>query len=150
MNAMLLIVFALLLAPAEASETKSPAPETSADLARMQGDWMVNSMKVNGLKHEQQEAESLFRTVKDNTYAISRYSHEILRGSFKLDATQTPRTIDSTPANSPDGTVLLGIYEFDGDKLQICNAPPGKPRPKDFAARIGSQHTMTVWERERK
>ena len=90
MNAMLLIISALLLAPAERSNAETPAPESAADLARMQGDWMVTSMKSNGLKHEQQEAESLFRTVKDNTYAISRYSREVARGVFKLDATQTP------------------------------------------------------------
>jgi len=150
MNAMTLILASLLLAPAEVSCPDNVVPETAADLARMQGDWMVATIKSNGLQQPQDEAESLFRTVKDNTYVISRYSREFARGVFKLDATQTPRTIDSTPANSPDGTALLGIYEFDGDKLRVCNAPPGKPRPKDFVARIGSQHTVTLWERERK
>jgi uncharacterized protein (TIGR03067 family) len=122
---------------------------SAADLARMQGDWMVASMKVNGFKQEQQEAEALFRTVKDATFSVSRYTRVLSRGTFKIDATQSPKTIDSTPVNAPNATPLLGIYEFDGDKLRICNAPPGKPRPKDFEARLGSQHSLIVWEPEK-
>jgi len=144
-----LLLSALLWAPAEAVETEQPAPETVADLARMQGDWMVTSMKVNGLKHEQQEAESLFRTIEDDTFTVSRYSRVLNKGTFKLDATQSPRTIDSLVTSTPEPVTLLGIYEYDGDKLRICNALPGNPRPKDFECRIGSKQTLIVWEPER-
>jgi uncharacterized protein (TIGR03067 family) len=71
----------------------------------------------------------------------------MVKGTFKLDATQSPKTIDSVLAGQ-EGKPIPGIYEFDGDKLRICAAPPGKPRPKDFEARLGSQHTLVVWERE--
>jgi uncharacterized protein (TIGR03067 family) len=145
-----LLVSALVWAPAEAVETEQTARDTAADLARMQGDWMVTSMKVNGLKHEQQEAESLFRTIKGENFTVSRYSRVLSRGTFKLDATQSPKTIDSIVTSAPEPLTLLGIYEYDGDKLRICNALPGKPRPKDFGCRIGSQQTLIVWEPEGK
>lgn len=143
MTAIAMLSAALLLA---APGDDAPVQD---DLARMQGDWMVESMKLNGLKHEQTESESLFRTVKGDAYSISRYTRVITEGTFKLDPTQSPKTIDSTPTNTKDGVAMLGIYEFDGDKLRICNAPAGKPRPKDFKCRLGSQHTLIVWEPEK-
>lgn len=123
-------------------------PEAVADVARLQGDWRVVEMKVNGLKHDQTEAESLFRTIEGDEFSVSRYSRAISRGTFKLDATQSPKAIDSLITSAPEPVTLLGIYEFDGEKLRICNAAPGKPRPKDFGCRLGSQQTLIVWERE--
>jgi uncharacterized protein (TIGR03067 family) len=150
MNATIILLAALSFLTFAAPAAEDTTPDTAADLDRMQGDWMVASMKVNGLKHHQEEAESLFRTIKDGTFAVSRYTRVISSGTFELDATQSPRAIDSSITNRPETATLLGIYEFDGDKLRICNAPPGKPRPKDFECRLGSQQTLIEWERERK
>jgi uncharacterized protein (TIGR03067 family) len=123
------------------------AKRSAADLSKMQGNWMMSLMKFNGLKTPEEEVQALFRTVKDSTYNVSRYDREMVKGTFKLDASQSPKTIDSVLAGQ-DGKPIPGIYEFDGEKLRICAAPPGKPRPKDFEARLGSQHTLVVWERE--
>ena len=150
MNATILLLAALSFLPFAAPAVEDPAADTAADLERMQGDWMVSSMKTNGLKNPQEEAESLFRTIKDGTLTVSRYTKVLSSGTFKVDATQSPRAIDSTITNRPEPATVLGIYEFDGDKLRICNAPPGKPRPKDFGCRLGSQQTLIVWEREKK
>jgi uncharacterized protein (TIGR03067 family) len=139
--------FVLILSSAVAYAAEAP-PKTAADGARMQGDWRVVEMKVNGLKHEQTEAESLFRTIEGDRFTVSRYSREISRGTFKLDPTQSPKTIDSLVTSAPEPLTLQGIYEFDGERLRICNALPGKPRPKDFGCRLGSMQTLIVWERE--
>ena len=48
------------------------------------------------------------------------------------------------------GKPILGIYEFDGDKLRICNARPGQPSPKNFDAKQYTGHALIVWEREAK
>lgn len=123
-------------------------PEVAADLARMRGDWMVAEMKQNGIKHPPEDSQSLFRTVDGDKFSVFRYSRKLSEGTFKIDPTKSPKTIDSTFANMLDGPSVQGIYEFDGDKLRICNAPPGKPRPKDFGCRLGSMHTLIVWEPE--
>lgn len=145
MTHLLLTLTVVLSAPT------APAAEdaAAADLRQMQGDWMVATMKVNGKELSADEAQILFRTVEGNQYTVSRFSKPIAGGTFTLDASVTPRTIDSTPAKSKDGTPLLGIYEFDGEKLRICNARPGKPRPKTFKANLLSGHTLIVWEPER-
>ena len=45
---------------------------------------------------------------------------------------------------------LLGIYEFDGEKMKLCFAGPGKERPTAFTSEAGSGQTLTVWVREKK
>jgi uncharacterized protein (TIGR03067 family) len=129
----------------------TPKDDASAqDLKRMQGEWMVVTMVKNGMKIDDDDAQAFFRTVKDDTYTITRYSKTVGKGTFKIDATRRPKTIDSTPAGPADQVrPLLGIYEFAGDTLKICNAPPGKDRPTDFEAKEGSEHTLTVWTREK-
>src|SRR5262245_3126070 len=36
------------------------------------------------------------------------------------------------------GTVMLGIYEFDGDTLKVCFDAEGKKRPTEFKSAPGS------------
>jgi uncharacterized protein (TIGR03067 family) len=130
----------------------APRDDANAvDLKKMQGDWVVVSMVKDGTKIPDDDAQALFRTVKDDTYAVARFSRVIGKGTFKIDATKKPKTIDSTPAGSGDkAPPILGIYELDGDRLKICNAPPGKDRPTDFDAKEGSEHTLIIWQREKK
>jgi uncharacterized protein (TIGR03067 family) len=139
----LLLAIALGLAAADA-----PEDATGKDLERMQGNWMADSVSANGIKWGEDESQALFRTVKEDAYTVARYSKQLSAGTFTIDATQSPKTIDSTPRGAAAGQPVLGIYEFDGEALRICNAQPGKPRPKDFKARIGSNHTLILWIRE--
>jgi uncharacterized protein (TIGR03067 family) len=118
------------------------------DLKRMQGDWMVASMKVNGMKVPDDEAQALFRSVDGQKYTVSHFSKPIGSGTFKIDATKEPKTIDSTPQGKDKP--LLGIYQFDGPSLKICNAAAGKPRPTGFAAGPASEQTLIVWQPETK
>ena len=151
----LLLCFAPSLSALLAGQGAPPPVDTTADanaadLARMQGDWMVASMTVSGMKMPDFEAQSLFRTVTQDQYTVSRYKKVVGRGTFTIDATKNPKTIDSTSAAAADQPPILGIYEFDGMRLKICNASPGKPRPKNFDAQLGSGQTSTVWEPEMK
>jgi len=146
MTSTLILLAAIALGAVDAANPDAQA----ADVKQMQGDWMVRSMKTNGINTPPEEAQALFRTVTGTSYSVSRYSKPIVRGTFKLDAGKSPRTIDSTLMGAANSEPLLGIYEFEGNLLRICNAPPGKPRPADFQAKLGSGHTLTVWEPEMK
>jgi uncharacterized protein (TIGR03067 family) len=145
---LLLLVGASLLLAAD-----QPQDEASKkDLARMQGDWVVVSFVRDGEKIPDDDAQALFRTVKGNEYSVSRYDKVVGTGTFTVDATKKPRTIDSLPRARPGAkaTPLLGIYEFDGEKLRTCYGAPGKDRPTAFESKEGSGWTLTVWEREKK
>jgi uncharacterized protein (TIGR03067 family) len=142
----LLIWAALLPAAADAPATDANAK----DLAKMQGDWMVVSITMGGRKLSNDEAQTLFRTVTGNKYTIFNFNKPISKGTFKIDSTKTPKTIDSTPAGAAKSPPILGIYEFEGDTLKVCNAAPGMPRPTSFDAKEGANHTKIVWQPEKK
>jgi uncharacterized protein (TIGR03067 family) len=142
----LLLLTAVLLVAAD-----KPADANKQDLEKMQGDWGVASQVSDGKKVTDDEAQTLFRTVKGDTYTLCFYDKPIVKGTFTLDATAKPKTIDARPAGSAkDAPPLLGIYEIEGDTYRLCFAPAGKERPKDFACKAGSGHTLTVWKREKK
>jgi uncharacterized protein (TIGR03067 family) len=130
----------------------APREDANAiDLKKMQGDWVVVTMVKDGTKIPDDDAQALFRTVKDDTYSVTRFTKVVGKGTFKIDATKKPKTIDSTPAGPADkAPVIRGIYELDGDTFKACNAPPGKDRPTDFEAKEGSEHTLIIWQREKK
>lgn len=120
------------------------------DLTKMQGDWAAVSMIRDGQRIPDDDAQALFRTVKDDTYAVTRFRKPAGKGTFKIDASKSPRRIDAMPAMPAGAKPLLGIYEWNGEKLRQCLAPPGKDRPREFGAAEGSGHTEIVWEREKK
>jgi uncharacterized protein (TIGR03067 family) len=128
-----------------------PDDVNKKDRERMQGDWVAASQVIDGNKQGDDEAQIIFRTVKDDTYTVSVFEKPIGKGTFTIDATKKPKTIDARPATADkDAPPLLGIYEIDGDTFRACFAGPGKERPKEFESKAGSGHTLTVWKRERK
>jgi uncharacterized protein (TIGR03067 family) len=129
-----------------AGETADPSKQ---DLERMQGDWAAESMIRDGQAFADADAQAFFRTVKGDAYTVYRFSKAAGKGTMKLDANKSPKTVDFVP----DGGKLppiAGIYKLEGDTLTLCYAPPGKPRPATFASDPDSGLTLSVWQREKK
>ncbi len=142
------ILLLVLLFAAGAEEPKNN--DAARDLKRMEGDWAAVSMEVDGVKVPDEDAMAYFRSVKGDQYTVSRYRKVLGKGTIRLDATKKPRAIDALPAGaSGEGKSLLGIYEFDGNKLKLCFARPGSARPTEFASKEDSGHTLTVWQRDK-
>ena len=121
------------------------------DMEKLQGDWAAFSMVRDGMSIPRDDAQAFFRSVKGDKYTVFRYDEAVNKWSFTIDATMKPKTMDVTPEGTDDkAKASLGIYEFDGDKLKVCFAMPGKDRPTEFASKEGSGHALTVWEREKK
>jgi uncharacterized protein (TIGR03067 family) len=138
-----------VLLPAGGDQASAEA--NTGDLAKMQGDWRTVSVIDSGVKVADDEAQTLFRTVSGNQYRLFRFSKPLTQGTFTIDATKRPKTIDVMPtASKGPAKPILGIYEFNGTTLWICNARPGKPRPTDFEPKQGSGNSRVVWEPEKK
>ncbi len=138
----------VLLAAGALATADAPADESKKDLERMQGDWACDSYVVDGMKLPDDDAQAYFRTIKGDTYTVARFQKVLGKGTIKLDASQRPGAIDALPAGRDKP--LLGIYEFDGGRMKLCFAGPGKGRPTAFTSEAGSGHTLTVWVREKK
>jgi uncharacterized protein (TIGR03067 family) len=132
-------------APAFADKEDASAKDREA----MQGDWACESLTRDGMAFPDDDAQSLFRTVKGDSYVVSRFRTKAGSGTFTLDATKTPKEIDIVPDGAKK-VVIKGIYKIDKDELTICHAAPGAKRAAAFASKEGSGDTLTVWKKEKK
>ena len=144
------VTVGLVLAAALGIAASPKEDASKKDLEKMQGDWAAESMERDGMKLDPDDAQAFFRTVKGNSYTVHRYSKKISSGTFRLDATKTPRAIDFMPDFPARGKPILGIYRLEGDKLTLRYPAPGQPRPREFSAKAGTGNTVAVWVREKK
>jgi uncharacterized protein (TIGR03067 family) len=64
---------------------------------------------------------------------------------FVLDSSQEPKAVDFT---TQDGAILRGIYQVDGESLQLCvDFGEGGNRPASFRPEAGN--TLFVMRREK-
>jgi uncharacterized protein (TIGR03067 family) len=141
MKRVLLVVALGLLLGAE-------APDAKKDRDQLQGDWTLASGERDGQPLPEDLVKSLKRTIKGDTFVVSRDDQALAKGTFTLDPSQKPKAIDIKPEGATQP--VRGIYELDGDTFKLCYAAPGEVRPKEFATKAGSGHTLAVWKRAKK
>jgi uncharacterized protein (TIGR03067 family) len=136
---MVAVVFCL------AAEAKDDAKK---DQEKLQGDWTFVSGERDGQPFPEELAQSLKRTMTKDKFTIRNGEEVVSQGTFKLDPSQKPKTIELKVEGSDQP--VHGIYELDGDMFKICYAAPGEERPKKFSTQAGSGHTLGVWKRAKK
>ncbi|HWC96965.1 MAG TPA: TIGR03067 domain-containing protein [Candidatus Sulfopaludibacter sp.] len=115
------------------------------DLKKLQGAWNMMTLEMEG----QQYPTGNSRIVIQGERFVSLNMGAEYEGSFAIDETQTPRTLDLLFDKGPEsGSKSLGIYEVDGDTWKLCLGLTGKSRPKKFAAEKGTGHALEVLQRE--
>jgi uncharacterized protein (TIGR03067 family) len=113
------------------------------DMDALQGKWQITSLTRDG--KDQDVPKDAVRVVKDDKYTVTPRPGVTIEGTFKIDPTAKPKTIDTTPTTGDNkGKTSLGIYEIDGDTLKICWAPAGKDRPTEFKSAEGSGVFLAV------
>jgi len=124
---------------------------TKKDMEKLQGEWMMDSHEFNGEKQKEQIVKDYKRTVKDDHFTVVFGDKTIVEGTFLLDASKKPKTLDIT-LNSGDqkGEKMLGIYELVGDTYKVCIGAPGIDRPTEFVSKPDSSHALTIWKRVKK
>jgi uncharacterized protein (TIGR03067 family) len=121
--------------------------EAKNDLDRFQGNWAVESVIVEGKELPAEVVMSFKMSFKENEYKVL-IGQDKTEGIFRLDDSKNPKTIDIIPDNGPDrGRKQLGIYQFDGDKLKISAAQPGKDRPTNFDTKDKVGYTVMILRR---
>jgi uncharacterized protein (TIGR03067 family) len=114
------------------------------------GKWVIESVTRDGkanaaLKGAVREHADGKYTLTPNAAPTAAKKPEPTTGTYTIDATKTPMTIDMKPKGGTyDGKTLLGIVKVDGDTLTIAFAEPGKDRPKAFESKEGSGVVLAV------
>jgi uncharacterized protein (TIGR03067 family) len=125
------------------------AEEGKKDLDKLQGTWVRVSVERNGKPAPADELKNSKLTLKGDQYTLDD-GKEKRTGTFKLDATKTPKTLDIISASGPNkGKTLKGIYKIEDGTFTYCVAGPGKDRPTEFSAKEGSGHTLLVNKHEK-
>jgi uncharacterized protein (TIGR03067 family) len=138
----------------------APPPAAKSDQENIQGTWKGLSADVQGQQIPDVVVKAVSPTV---TFAGDKVTWQTnpapdakdlfggvlakfsLDGVFHLDPTKSPKTIDlmvlgqnaKTPLGTPAPRALLGIYQLDGDSLEICIAVDpehAEERPGTFAS----------------
>ena len=118
---------------------------------KFQGTWTIESSEAGGEKMSSDDLKGLTVTFEGDKHTVKKGDDVVQVGTQKLDPTQSPKTIDVTMSEGPSkGSVMLGIYEFDGDTLKVCFDPKGKKRPTEFKTEAGSENFVNIHKRIKK
>ncbi len=113
-------------------------------LKNLQGTWQLQLHEHGGVQSDKQAIAAITLTVRTGKF-VTRENTEIKEEAEieKLDGKANPATIDLriTSGSDRDKTVR-GIWKRDGDTLIFCMAEPNRERPKEFAGKVGSGHTL--------
>ncbi len=119
------------------------------DLQQFQGPWRAASViNADGRPATAEEIEHTRLFVDGNKFTLKGKDF-ILRGTFTIDPTKTPKTIDAV-LDSKEGekqVKVLGIYRIDGPIRRSCFAMPDKPRPANFPA-SPKDYLQFEWKRD--
>jgi len=135
------------------------------ELARLRGKWEVSAMELQGMKMPAESIGVLKMAVLelgDRKLAIRIGDRVVHEGTFKINATASPKTIEGTLMAdlSPNASrqargkgkgngETIGIYDIQGDTLRICFGLPGSGRPpREFTTTgDGGGSTMVTYRR---
>jgi RNA polymerase sigma factor (sigma-70 family) len=129
------------------TKDKDKADKAEADVKKIKGAWKVVSIAVDGMNEAETPNHGL--TFEDETFVLRIDGQDRAKGTYKLDATANPKTIDlKFTEGLHAGDTMPGIFAWDGDRLKLCSSAPKGDRPKDFNSAVGSGHRVMVLEKE--
>jgi uncharacterized protein (TIGR03067 family) len=129
-----------------ATEDDPKAEAIRAELKRFEGTWKFESMVFDGKPVPEDGLKDSRMTIEGDRFTTK--GNESAKGTFTVDPTVRPKTIDIAIKTKDGGSVkILGLYTLEGDTYTICSGYPGKPRPTEFAA--GSGRGLQVMKREK-
>jgi RNA polymerase sigma-70 factor (ECF subfamily) len=144
-----------------AKPEKQGADKGKTDKEKIQGTWIIVSLKAwddKGKEAEGEAVDKIAQLIKEKKLkvmftgeklTISGFGDEMHSSNYKLDPSKKPKTIDAVS----DKETRKGIYSLDGKELKLCfgttefqrSSPDDKEkvipgaRPKDFTKQPGAE-----------
>jgi uncharacterized protein (TIGR03067 family) len=107
-------------------------PAAKGDLEKFQGTWQASYViGFDGKPAPDDEVKNASLLVEGSQFTL-KTKDGVIKGTFTIDPSRTPKTIDVTLEGAKPNEKLLGIYRIDGAERRSCFAMPGKERPKEI------------------
>jgi uncharacterized protein (TIGR03067 family) len=128
------------------------ADDAQKDKERLQGAWRPVSGERGG--QAQADAKEHLLTFDGDTFRIQRGDQLVVKGTFTLDPSKTPKAITMKVTEGrreeDKGKEVRGIYELTEGTLKWCTAEPGsEDRPTEFATKPGTKHMLVTLKKEK-
>ena len=157
----LLVVFALLAAPAaggqdktkpkDKTKDKEAAKAVAAELKALVGHWKVTKAEVDGTDMTEQLKVLTFE-IRDGGKYTARLGQQTDPGTFTVDPAKDPKEMSLKPTGGPQkGKNVKAIYKLDGDTLVVCyDHKTPETAPEKFESKAGSTLLLITYTREKK
>ena len=146
--------FAMVTAAAEPPASQpaaggGKADQQLTDQARYAGSWRVVSVESNGEVNSDDDRVILVENRPDGSWTLTIDGREVASGTNTLDPLAVPKEIDIEITNGDgSGTILRGIYEFDGATRRLCFRGGNGWRPREFSGAVGADSVLVLFERQ--
>jgi uncharacterized protein (TIGR03067 family) len=117
--------------------TGTAVPADDKESKSLNGTWQVVSQWTDGKQEAIPKDGGDMVTLNDGKYTIKEGDKDICKGSFKLDSSKSPMSIDKTMSEGDDkGKTALGIFQLTGDEVKLAWSRAGETdRPAGFEAK---------------
>ncbi len=123
--------------------------DVKKEIDKFQGTWKFVSIVAEGKEVPEDGFKDARLIIKGDKFT-STDGKETHKGTFKVDVSKQPKTIDVVFTEGPEkGNTSKGIYELEGDTYKVCIGLTGKTRPTEFASKPDSGHVLEVLKREK-
>ena len=127
---------------------QAPAERLKREDEKLAGTWRVTGVHANGMILPSRQIPDLKLTFKDGQFTARLGKEKPQQGSYKLDPSKKPKTIDLDRTSGPDkDRKQVGIYELTGNTLRICACEAGNDRPTDFDTNDKPGYTVLILKR---
>lgn len=112
-----------------------------AELAKMAGNWKVTGLEINGQNLLPAGTEIKVVIAADRLKFPATGGNPGSEFTLAIDPTTSPKVVDIVAVTGNNkGDMFEGIYQLDGDTLQICVRTPAgvKDRPTELASKENS------------
>jgi uncharacterized protein (TIGR03067 family) len=121
-----------------------------ADLKRIEGAWQMINADQDGVPVPEEAIRNQSIVFEKGTYEVLNKEEVVENGTFAIDASKTPHTIDlKIEKGEGQGKTQLGIYAFEGETLKCAFALPGaSQRPEKLESRPNTDIFVLSLERK--
>jgi uncharacterized protein (TIGR03067 family) len=144
---------ALCLLWASAGRLDAQTPEiqkevdTLLERLRLEGTWSPKSAVSDGKRVARPELKGLTLTFTPASFRHAKRGKTVTEGSFEIDITHAPKTLDLTAKGAKAGAKVLAVYALQGDTLMIATNIAGGGRPTALVPAKG--RSVIVYKRQR-